>query len=1170
MPGGTKRVRASTDAAPSKAKWSNSSTKKDTNTMIFLSTLLNRRFNLTLILLCLLCLLIAVATPPNRNTSQRDLARSGDIKSGPAIESRPTTPPLTPAQAREAYGQIALSFEANRGQTDESVNFLARGAGYTLFLKPTEAVFVLRNAECGLRNENSVASSGNRQSALRTPQSAIGNPQPAVLRMKLVGSDERARAVGLDELAGKVNYFVGNNSKQWLTQTQTFGRVRYGGVYPGIDVVYYGNQRQLEYDFRVTPGTDAQALKLEFEGADKVLVNAAGELLLTLGQSTIRQPKPLLYQEVAGVRRAVDGGYVVGADGRVGFTIGEHDAQSTLVIDPVLAYSSYLGGSDLEDGNDIAVDSAGNAYICGITNSTNFPTANAIQGTFGGSIDGLVARDGFVTKLNAAGTAFVYSTYLGGNKDDRCNKIAVDASGNAYVAGETGSTNFPTANALQGTYGGGFSDAFITKINPAGSALVYSTYLGGTIFDAAQAITIDSTNNVYITGRSTSPDYPVVNPIQGTYSGGPGADAIVTKINAAGSALVYSTYLGGAGGNGFTAGDSIKVDSTGNAYVTGQTRATNFPTVNPIQATFGGGFPDGDAFISKLNAAGTALVYSTYLGGSDNDIGFEIALDSVGSAYVVGVANSANFPTANAFQGTLKGSSDAFVTKLNAAGTALVYSTYLGGTTDESGNGIALDSAGNAYVAGGTSSTDFPVVNPTQATRGGGVTEAFLTKLNAAGSALTYSTYLGGSGNDTALAIALDSANSMYLTGRTASTNFPTLTPFQSANGGGSQDAFVTKISDPPAPVTSTIQFELATYDVTEDITTVAVKVTRTGDTSTAANVDYATNDGTALQRTDYTIALGTLRFAPGETEKTLNLPVNEDSYVESMETFTVALSNPTGNASLGTIPSAIVRITDDATEPSTNVIDDPQIFVGQHYHDFLNRQADAGGLAYWTNEITKCGSNQACINSRRIGVSAAFFIEMEFQDRGAFIHYLYRSGLGRRPTYLEFTRDRSFLPAGANLAADMLTLATDFVQRSEFTGKYGLGLTRDGFVDALIQNVQQTSGLNLTSRRSELLTEYDAGGNQTQSRARVLVKLIGYTEYKGAEYNGAFVLSQYFAYLRRDPDESGYQFWLNVLNNNVPGNYRALVCAFITSAEYQSRFSAVVSHTNAECNGQP
>jgi hypothetical protein len=440
-----------------------------------------------------------------------------------------------------------------------------------------------------------------------------------------------------------------------------------------------------------------------------------------------------------------------------------------------------------------------------------------------------------------------------------------------------------------------------------------------------------------------------------------------------------------------------------------------------------------------------------------------------------------------------------------------------------------------------------------------------VTKLNAAGSAILFSTYLGGGDLDRANTATVDSGGNVYLAGATASTNFPTLNPLQAANAGGT-DGFVTKISDPPPVVTSTFQFEQTTYDVTEDETFVPVKVTRTGDTSTPANVNYATADATALQRTDYTIALGTLRFAAGETEKKLNILINEDSYVEGMETFTLTLSNPTGNASLGAIPSATLRITDDPTEPSTNVIDDPQIFVGQHYHDFLNRQADAGGLSYWVNEITMCGANQACINSRRIGVSAAFFIEMEFQDRGALIHYLYRAGLGRRPTYLEFTRDRSFLPAGGNVAADMQTLATDFVQRAEFTNKYALTLSRDQFVDALLQNVQQTSGVNLTSHRNELLAEYDTGGNQTQSRARVLLKLIGYTEYKQAEYNGAFVLSQYFAYLRREPDENGYLFWLDILNNQAPNNYRAMVCAFITSTEYQTRFSAVITHSNTEC----
>jgi hypothetical protein len=1138
--------------------------------MKFVSTAHKRPFNLTLVTLCLLCLLAAMLAPTVRHTAQRESSRSSADQAETAMAQNKMTTTLTPAQAREAYGRIPLGFEANRGQTDESVNFLARGAGYTLFLRPTEAVFVLshkgdsrvqqESRKAGLTGKGAELIAG----ALDMSGATMSEP-PAVLRMKLVGSNERAAAEGSDELIGKVNYFTGNDSSRWRTEIQTFGRVSYGEVYPGIDVVYYGNQRQLEYDFRVAPGVDAQAVKLEFKGADKVEVNQAGDLLLTLGESTIRQPKPLLYQEAAGVRRTVDGGYVVGADNRVGFQVGEYDAQQTLVIDPVLAYSTYHGGSGSDEGNDIAIDTAGNAYVCGNTSSTNFPTANAIQATFGGAnFEG--GRDGFVTKFNATGTGFVYSTYLGSSGDDRCNKIAVDASGNAYVAGETTSDTFPRANAIQNEFGGGLSDAFVTKINALGTGLVYSTYLGGEIFDAAHALTIDSTGSVYVTGRTTSPHFPTLNPIQAAYSGGPGTDAFVTKINAEGSALVYSTFLGGNAGTegGFTAGFSIAVDSTGNAYVTGQTRATNFPLANAKQGTFGGGFPDGDAFVTKFNAIGSAHLYSTYLGGSDNDIGFEIAVDSLGNAHVAGVTHSANFPTGNAYQSTLKGASDAFVTKYNAAGTAFVYSTYLGGTADESGNGIALDSSGNTYVAGGTSSTDFPLMNPIQNTMAG-TFDVFVTKFNPAGSVLLYSTYFGGSGGDTALAIAVNNTGSAYLTGRTTSTNFQTLTPRQSANAGG-QDAFVFKLNDPPAPATSTIQFQQATYDVTEAITFVAVKVTRTGNTATPANVDYATADATALQRTDYTIALGTLRFAAGETEKTINILVNEDSYVEGLETFTLALSNPTGNASLGAVPVATLRITDDATEPSTNVIDDTPIFVGQHYHDFLNRQADAGGLAYWSNEITKCGADQSCINSRRIGVSAAFFIEMEFQDRGAVIHYLYRAGVGRRPMFLEFTRDRSYITAGGNLATDLLALATDFVQRAEFTNKYAPTLTRDQYVDALLLNVQQTSAVNLTTKRNELLAEYDAGTGQAQSRARVLLKLIGYAEYKQAEYNRAFVLSQYFAYLRRDPDEGGYQFWLNILNNVVPNNYRALVCAFITSPEYQTRFSAVVSHQNAEC----
>ncbi|HYJ88611.1 MAG TPA: SBBP repeat-containing protein, partial [Pyrinomonadaceae bacterium] len=733
-------------------------------------------------------------------------AAVGAIYEPPSIVSEPSqiAVPST-AQVREAYGRLPLSFEANAGQAHESVDFVARGAGYTLSLSPSGAGLALTRQSDKSPQSAEPSASDSERSGVRARSNRANNTRqslPRVLRMGIVGGDKSALAVGTDKLPGKVNYFIGRDPRLWRTDVSTFERVRYGNVYPGVDVVYYGNQGQLEYDFVVAPGRDPGVVKLQFKGADKVEVDSAGDLLLTLGESVIRQPKPVVYQEVGGERREVAGGYTVGEDGQVGFRVGEYDRSAPLVIDPVLVYSTYLGGSGTEEGIDIAVDGFGSAYICGDTTSTNFPTANALDGTFGGG-QFAGARDAFVTKLNPAGTALVYSTYLGGsgdpintnlNGDDRCAKIKVDGTGNAYVAGETHSPDFPTANAFQGTYGDGLSDAFVTKLNQAGSALVYSTFIGGNVFDAAHAIALDSSNNAYVVGRTTSSNFPTVNPIQATFAGG-SSDVFVLKLNTAGSALVYSTFLGGSD---FEAGLSVAVDSSGNAYLTGQGRSTNFPTVNAIQATFGGGAIEGDAFVTKVNAAGSALVYSTYLGGTGEDVGFEIAVDSSGSAHVAGSTFSTNFPTANALQAALSGTSDGFVTKLNAAGSAFAYSTFLGGTGGDSANGIALDSVGTTYVALGTTSTDFPTVNPTQAASGGG-TDGAVTKFNAAGSALLYSTYLGGSGSDAALAIALDSAGSMYITGRTTSTNFPTLTPIQSTNGGGTFDVFVTKISDPPA-----------------------------------------------------------------------------------------------------------------------------------------------------------------------------------------------------------------------------------------------------------------------------------------------------------------------------------------------------------------------------------
>jgi hypothetical protein len=1087
--------------------------------------------------------------------------------------------------ARETYGRVPLSFEANRGQTDPSVNFLARGSGYALFLKPTEAVFVLRNEDSGMRNEDRAAEHSLRTDAptpKANPQSAIRNPQSKVLRMRLVGADASSAAEGGNELAGKANYLVGDDPSKWRTDVPTYGRVSYREVYKGVDVVYYGNQRQLEYDFRIAPGADPRTVSLKFEGADKIDVDANGDLLLKLGETIVRQPKPFVYQETAGVRREVNAAYALGADGRVGFAVGEYDKELTLVIDPTLVYSTYLGGSGGDQGLHIAVDSAGNAFVSGFTVSTNFPTASPVQAA------NASFQDAFVTKVNAAGTALVYSTYLGGNGNEQARGLAVDSAGSAYITGFTDSTNFPTANAFDATIGSNGDDAFVTKLNAAGNALVYSTYLGGgDSAEFGQAITVDSAGNAYVTGSTFSDDFPTVNPIQAANAGG-STDAFLSKINAAGSALVYSTYLGGGDND---SGEGIKVDSAGNAYLGGDTFSTNFPTASPIQAANAG---NGDTFVLKVNAAGNALVYSTYLGGSARDACEDLAIDSVGNVYTTGDTESSNFPTANAFQGANGGTTllqDAFVAKLNAAGTALVFSTYLGGTGGEVGFGIAVDSAGNVYVAGASgSNTTFPTANAIQCARNGGA-DVFATKFNAAGSALVYSTYLGGAAGDEARGVAIDSSGNAYIAGFTRSTDFPTANAIQSTFGGETPpfgDAFLFKLSEATTGPASALAFTQTAPSVQEDVTSLTLTVQRTGDTSGAVTVDYATANGTASERSDYTTAVGTLRFAAGETAKTIDLLVNEDSFVEGNETFTVSLSNPTGGATLSCLTAvATIQITDDVGEPTPNAIDNPVIFVGTHYHDFLNRQADTAGLNFWADQITACGTDAGCIDRTRTSVSQAFFLSIEFQQTGFLVHRFYKASFtdsAARPRglarYREFLRDTQEIGRGvvvgtagweAVLEANRQEFARRWVQRADFLAEFPMGMVADDYINKLAAN----SGVTLTP--DEFVVAFEGYSQTVNGRANALRRVLESRSVYNAQFNMGFVLSQYIGYLRRNPNDApepglnynGFDFWLAKLNSfslpgeNVQNEQTALarvkraemVRAFILSTEYRGRF---------------
>jgi hypothetical protein len=496
-----------------------------------------------------------------------------------------------------------------------------------------------------------------------------------------------------------------------------------------------------------------------------------------MSEGDIRWQKPVVYQEKDGTRQEVAASYVIKDKSRVEFAVADYDSRKPLFIDPLI-YSTYLGGSGEDLGVGIAVDSSGNAYVTGETNSTDFPMMNALQPANGGGFDA------FVAKLNPSGSGLVYSTYIGGSGFDSGSGIAVDSAGNAYVIGQTTSTNFPTVNALQPANGGG-SDAFVAKLNPNGSALVYSTYLGGSEFDEGLGIAVDGLGKAYVAGLTRSTNFPTANPLQ-PVSGG-GYDAFVAKINPTGSAFIYSTYLGGNSDEG---GYGIAVHS-GSAYVTGYTISTNFPTVNPLQPANGGG---ADAFVAKFSPTGSALVYSTYLGGSNGDSGFGIAVDVTGNAYVTGNTTSTNFPTMNPLQRTRRGGSDAFVTKINSSGSALVYSTYLGGSGDDYGFGIAADVGGSAYVTGLTLSTNFRTVKPLQPVSGGNG-DAFVAKINPAGSALAYSTYLGGSGGEQGNSIAQHAGNA-YVIGYTNSTNFPTMNPLRSVNG-GNVDAFITVISKP-------------------------------------------------------------------------------------------------------------------------------------------------------------------------------------------------------------------------------------------------------------------------------------------------------------------------------------------------------------------------------------
>jgi Beta-propeller repeat len=698
-------------------------------------------------------------------------------------------------QTWENYSRRPLNFEVNEGQSNLEVDFLSRGAGYTLSLSATEIGLSLELPQSFERTLPGAFSLPDHRTSHSRRQAANFEG----LRLTLVGANPRSPTSGLDQLPGKVNYFLGSDSSKWRSNINTYAKVEYKTVYPGVDLIYYGNQGQLEYDFIVASKVDPKVIELQFDGAEKIEVDSRGDLSLQVGVGPVLQmEKPRVYQDSAEGRQEISSSYVLD-NNRVSFQIGNYDSSRPLMIDPVLVYSTHFGGSDDDAGYAIAVNAAGDAYITGDTNSSSFPLAQPLRRTSRGS------TDAFVTKLSADGSKILYSTYFGGGDADVGYGISVDPSGQIYITGDTSSTDFPLANALQPTIGGPDSpDIFVAKLSADGSRLIYSTYIGGRNGDRGNGIAADSDGNAYVAGFTNSTDFPTAKAFQRTFAGG-NADAIVLKLNPKGSALVYSTYFGG-GNDRPDIGTAVATDSAGNAYVTGFTNAVDFPTVKPMQRFAG----PTDVFVAKFDPSGSP-VYSTYLGGNADDQGMGIAVDSAGSAYITGETESIQFPTTN---GALSRScvavstrgpmrqvcqgGEGFIAKLSADGSSLVYSTYLNGVGFETGRSIAVDAAGNAYVTGFTGSSDFPAVDPLQGKFGGGKYDAFVLKLNPSGSALDYSTFLGGRGDEGGYGIAVDGAANAYVVGYTDSSNFPTKRPMRSRGRpmpGDSRDVFIARIA---------------------------------------------------------------------------------------------------------------------------------------------------------------------------------------------------------------------------------------------------------------------------------------------------------------------------------------------------------------------------------------
>jgi uncharacterized protein (TIGR03437 family) len=684
---------------------------------------------------------------------KRDLYRA---KAKVKFDAPPTwTPPAfaighPPSPARNSR---RLSFEANAGQAGKQVSYLARGAVHHAWFT-TDGVIL---------------------------RSAIADN--VRLRFHGVNSNRLAKPQPLEPTGSVTHYLAGNDPRAWRTGIPHYDRLKYSNVFPGTDLIFYGDEGQLRYDFVLSPRANPSRIALSFDGVREVEPLASGELALHFSGGAVRLGVPYAYQvHEGGKQHAIPARYQSRGGNRIGFELAKYDPALPVIIDPVISYATFAGGAGEDAALAIKADAQGSAYVAGFSGTTDVQA--------------------FVTKFSPDGSRILFTTYFGGTGVDLATGLAIDPAGNIYVCGSTSSSDFPVANGFRMTYGGGpadlMADGFIVKINPAGDAITYASYIGGSGADTAKGIAVDATGSAYVTGSTASLDFPVANALQATNRGGTygKTDAFVMKVNPSGNARTYATYLGGTGDD---SGLAIAIDATGNAYITGTTHSADFPTVNPYQPARRS---EADAYIAKINPAGSALVYSTYFGGSSDDSGTSIAVDQTGAAYIAGITGSGNLPVINAAQskpGSPDGLGfDAFAAKISPAGNTLAYSTFLGGSGVELAHGIAVDTIGAAYVVGETGSSDYPVSNPMRLAGSG--TDSFVTKLAPSGSTIEYSSYLGGQAIDAATAVAIDSAGNAYVAGSTASIDHAATPGAARTLLAGRTDAFTIKIMPGTTP----------------------------------------------------------------------------------------------------------------------------------------------------------------------------------------------------------------------------------------------------------------------------------------------------------------------------------------------------------------------------------